>query len=327
MSEVLALKHRPSDFSEVVGQEGIIKQIKSALDKGILGHALLFSGTRGTGKTTTARIVARYLNPQVELKSLALLVAEVDAASNTGVDDVRQLLENIRYAAQGHRVLILDECHQLSKAAFNALLKSLEEPPANTTFILITTEPNKVPPTVRSRCQIYEFKDVELETLKQHYQVVANKENLKLSQEQLEEVALKAEGSVRDGLSLLQKYLAGEEVVVNSSLYFDLVGSIYNNDTVKALELVSQIRKSEEARTIIQTLEKWFYWSSLEFFGLKTPIREFFGTGAAQHFDLKKLQDLFSSCLQIERDLTATPNSKIVLEMGILKLSQVGYNG
>lgn len=323
MSEVLSLKYRPKTFEEVIGQDTTVRQLKSALEKGNLGHALIFSGTRGSGKTTCARIVARELNKNVTNWEAAspLIVTEIDAASNTGVDNVREIIENIRYSVQGHRVVILDEAHMLSKNAFNALLKTLEEPPPGVTFILLTTEPNKLIATVRSRCQLYEFTDVPVETLQSHYLDVAKKEGLDLSPEAAQSIALKAEGSVRDGLTLLQKYLAGEEVVDNSKQYFELVGAIYSGDVTTALELVGEIRKSEEAKTIVQTLEKWFYWCSLEFFGSKTPVRPFFPPEALQQFDLAKLQDLFSKCLDIERDLYATPNSKVVLEMGIIRLA------
>ena len=327
MSDVLALKYRPQSFDEVIGQDTTVCQLKSALEKGNLGHALIFSGTRGSGKTTCARIVARELNKNYDSatknweRNNQLIVSEIDAASNTGVDNVREIIENIRYAVQGHRVVILDEAHMLSKSACNALLKTLEEPPPGVTFILLTTEPNKLIATIRSRCQLYEFTDVSVDILKAHYLDVAEKEGLNLSEEAAQSIALKAEGSVRDGLTILQKYLSGEKVTDNAKQYFELVGAIYSGDVTTALDLVGEIRKSEEAKTIVQTLEKWFYWSSLEFFGQKTPIRDFFSPEALQQFDLAKLQDLFSKCLDIERDLYATPNSKVVLEMGIIKLT------
>ncbi|KKL06906.1 hypothetical protein LCGC14_2591330, partial [marine sediment metagenome] len=142
MSDVLALKYRPQTFDEVIGQDETVKQLRGALEKGNLGHALIFAGTRGCGKTTTARIVARELNPDLSAAEMSMVVSEVDAASNTGVDNVRELIENIRYSSKGHKVIILDEAHMLSKNAFNALLKTLEEPPPATTFILSTTEPH-----------------------------------------------------------------------------------------------------------------------------------------------------------------------------------------
>lgn len=318
MNEVLALKYRPKSFDEVVGQENVVRQLRSALEAKTLGHALLFCGPRGTGKTTTARIIARELNPELSDAELSMVITEIDAASNTGVDNVRELIENLRYSTRGHKVIILDEAHMLSKNAFNALLKTLEEPPPNVSFILVTTEPHKLIATVVSRCQKYEFSEVALETLKNYYQDILEQEGL--SDVNVDAVALKAEGSVRDGLSLLQKSLSGEAHVDNSKNYFELVGAIYSQDVTTALNLVSELRKVEEARVIIQTLEKWFYWASLETFGMKTPIREYFGGDSNLQFDLSHLQRLFDSCLEIERSFTATPNSKIVLEMGVLKL-------
>jgi len=319
MSDVLALKYRPQSFDEVIGQDGTVKQLQGALEKGNLGHALIFAGTRGCGKTTSARIVARALNPDLSEAEMAMVVSEVDAASNTGVDNVRELIENIRYSSKGHKVIILDEAHMLSKNAFNALLKTLEEPPPETTFILSTTEPHKLLPTVRSRCATYEFTDVDVEILADHYKMVSDKEGLNLTAEVVLDVAIKAEGSVRDGLTLLQKYLSGEAVESHASVYFDLVSALYQSDVATALSLVTDLRAKEDGRVIIQTLEKWFYWCSLENFGMKTPARQHF-PGDAPVFDLSHLQSLFNTCLDVERNFSATPNSKSVLEMGIIRL-------
>lgn len=319
MSEVLALKYRPRTFDEVVGQDQVINPLRSALEKGTLGHALLFCGTRGTGKTTTARIVAQELNREYAEdweKMHHMVLTEIDAASNTGVDNVRELIESIRYASHGHRVVVIDEVHMLSKNAFNALLKTLEEPPPKVTFILCTTEPHKLIDTVKSRCQIYEFHEVSLATLEALYEHIMELEGVPAD---VSAAALNANGSVRDGLSILQKALAGEQDADNSKQYFELVGSIYSQDVATALQQVSELRKVEEARVIIQTLEKWFYWCSMETFGMKTPVRPFFGD-AKLDFDLAYLQRLFDACLDVERNFTATPNAKIVLEMGIMKL-------
>ena len=322
MSEVLALKYRPTTFEEVVGQDQTINPLRSALENGTLGHALLFCGTRGTGKTTTARIIARELNRENseifdnwETRH-HLVMTEIDAASNTGVDNVRELIESCRYATQGHRVVLLDEAHMLSKNAFNALLKTLEEPPPGVTFILLTTEPHKLIATVRSRCQTYEFHEVGVKILESYYQKLMDLEGITAD---VSAAALKANGSVRDGLSILQKALSGEQEADTSKQYFEIVGAIYSQDVATALALVSELRKAEEARVIIQTLEKWFYWCSMETFGMKTPVRDFFGD-AKLNFDLSHLQRLFDSCLDVERNFTATPNAKIVLEMGIMKL-------
>jgi len=317
MSEVLALKYRPKTFAEVIGQDNIIQQLETALAEGTLGHALLFCGPRGTGKTTVARIIAQELNKTLTEAELRMNVIEIDAASNNGVDDIRALIENIRYNTRGHKVIILDETHMMTKNAFNALLKTLEEPPPGVTFVLVTTEPHKLIPTVVSRCQKYEFSEVDLATLQNYYAGIMASEGIDAD---VAGAALKAEGSVRDGLSILQKALSGEILPDNSKNYFELVGAIYSQDVTSALSLVSELRKIEEARIIIQTLEKWFYWCSMESFGMKTPVREYFGGETSLDFDLNHLQGLFESCLDVERSFTATPNSKTVLEMGIIKL-------
>ena len=324
MSEVLALKYRPQVFNEVIGQDQTVKQLESAIKNDSLGHALIFCGTRGSGKTTCARIVARELNNDVEdqewPKVSSLLVREVDAASNNGVDDIRDIIENIRYSRNGKSVVILDEAHMLSRNACNALLKTLEEPPEGVTFILLTTEPHKLIPTIKSRCQIYEFHDVDVETLNEYYTKITTQEGLEVSPEIIMNTALKAEGSVRDGLTLIQKFLSGEEVEDHNDKYVDLVEAIYLQDTTTALDIAAELRKSEDARVVIQTLEKWFYWCSLEAFGMKTPIRDKLPENAAKAFDLLYLQKLFEGCLSIERSFAATPNSKTVLDMGIISL-------
>lgn len=319
VSKVLALKYRPKSFEEVIGQNDTINSITNALNNNTLGHALIFAGTRGCGKTTTARILAKELNKDLAVNELGMVVQEIDAASNTGVDNIRDIIDNIRYRTNGHKVIILDEAHMLSKNAFNCLLKTLEEPPPGVTFILSTTEPHKLLPTVKSRCQLYEFKDVDIETLNAHYKSVCQQEGLELDPEIIEDVCLRAEGSVRDGLSILQSFLSGHTLESTGSSYFNLVSSLYQGDVSTSLEITATLRKSEEARVIIQTLEKWFWWCSLENFGMKTPVRKFFNDDKLV-FDLKHLQNLFEGCLEIERNFSATPNSKSVLEMGILKL-------
>ena len=200
MSEVLARKYRPKSFDELIGQDQIVRELESALNNGTLGHALLFSGIRGSGKTTTARIVARELNKDVEdwEKVRSMIVTEIDAASHTGVDNIRDVIESVRYSTQGHRVIILDEAHMLTTNAFNAFLKTLEEPPPGVTFILSTTNPHKILPTVLSRCQRYDFREVSVRELATHYANIGAMEDLNLIDLSYDYIAEQAEGSVRD---------------------------------------------------------------------------------------------------------------------------------
>jgi len=229
---VLARKYRPSKFSEVVGQEHVTRTLRNAFGSGRLGHAFLFSGLRGVGKTSVARILAKTLNCTDEQhtdepcgqcdscceinEGRSLDVVEMDAASHTGVDDIRELRESVMYAAaEGkYKVYIIDEVHMLSKNAFNALLKTLEEPPPRVIFILATTEPHKVPVTIHSRCQRYDFRRISSADMAGHLANICEKENVDITHDSLRRIAIAAEGSLRDSQSLLDQVLsyAGDRV-------------------------------------------------------------------------------------------------------------------
>lgn len=197
-------KLRPTEFSEVLGQEHIVAALKGALAQGSIAHAYLFSGSRGTGKTTFARIVAK------ELGTTKADLFEIDAASNTGVDDVRALNESVATLPfeSKYKVYILDEAHMLSKSAWNALLKTLEEPPPHVIFILCTTEIEKVPPTIVSRCQAFTFRRPTEQLLKKAVEKAAKDEGFSLEAESADLIALLADGSFRDAYGILQKVIA-----------------------------------------------------------------------------------------------------------------------
>ncbi|NPA40076.1 MAG: DNA polymerase III subunit gamma/tau [Thermodesulfobacteria bacterium] len=223
---VLARRYRPQKFSEVVGQTHVVRTLANALKQGRLSHALLFSGIKGTGKTTVARIIAKALNCEnlidgyepcnecrncVEInKGIFVDVIEIDAASNRGIDQIREIIDNLKFApAKGRaKVYIIDEAHMLTKEASNALLKSLEEPPSHVYFILATTEPNKLLPTILSRCQRYDFRRLDFALLIKHLKEICKKENYEIEEEALKLIAREAQGSLRDALSLLDQAMA-----------------------------------------------------------------------------------------------------------------------
>jgi len=227
---VLARKYRPKNFDELIGQEALVRTLTNAIDSGRIAHAFMMTGVRGVGKTTTARIIAKALNYagpdgkagpttgdtddcpicQAITEDRHPDVIEMDAASRTGVDDIREILDGVRYAPTEarYKVYVIDEVHMLSKNAFNALLKTLEEPPEHVKFIFATTEIRKVPITVLSRCQRFDLRRVDVPTLAGHFENLCGKEGVKADEDAINMIARAADGSVRDGLSLLDQAIA-----------------------------------------------------------------------------------------------------------------------
>ena len=250
MSEiVLYRKYRPSKFKEVLGQDHIIKVLEGALKMGNVAHAYLFSGSRGTGKTSVARIMANDLGCSVND------VHEIDAASNRGIDDIRELREAVRTLPfdSKYKIYIVDEVHMLTREAFNALLKTLEEPPNHVIFILATTELQKVPETIISRCQTFVFKKPSDNSLKSFILEIVKKEKFKLDSGSAELIAILGDGSFRDALGILQKVISfskdnkisSEEVTQvtgapSTGLVNQFIESIINNDLEKGFSAVKQ---------------------------------------------------------------------------------------
>ena len=270
---VSARKYRPQNFSTVIGQSHITTTLKNAIGNNQLAHAFLFCGPRGVGKTTCARILAKTINCQKRTKDgeacntcvscvsfdngSSLNIHELDAASNNSVDDIRTLVEQVRFAPQAgdYKVYIVDEVHMLSAAAFNAFLKTLEEPPPYAIFILATTEKHKILPTILSRCQIFDFKRITINDTVTHLQDICQKEGINAEKPALHIIAQKSEGALRDSLSILDKIVSfsGGEVTYNSVLehlnildedyFFTLLGYMQQQQMAEALLLFDSINK------------------------------------------------------------------------------------
>ena len=226
MSLVLYRQYRPKDLDEIVAQKPIVKTLKAALDKGLLGHALLLTGPRGVGKTSLARILAHRLNKvNYDLNETPLDIIEIDAASSGRIDEVRDLREKIKLMPLKlkYKVYIIDEVHMLTKEAFNALLKTLEEPPEHIVFILATTEIHKVPATIISRCQRFAFKAVSKKDLKEHLKKIARLEKIETDDSALDLLSQHAQGSLRDALSLLDQ-LASLKQKISAELVEEILG-------------------------------------------------------------------------------------------------------
>lgn len=351
---VLARKYRPQRFSEVVGQPHVVKTLINALKLGKLTHALLFSGIKGTGKTTIARIVAKALNclnlqdgyePCNECqncqeinKGIFVDVLEIDAASNRGIDQVRELIENLKYApAKGRaKVYIIDEAHMLTKEAANALLKSLEEPPPHVYFILATTEPNRLPPTILSRCQRYDFRRLDLKRVVNFLKYVCERENYEIEPSALELIAREAQGSLRDALSLLDQAMAygvktKEDVQTSlgwheESLVEEIVQILLERDLKKALMLSKSLY--ERGLDLVFLMEKVVEYMRNLFFAKALPgeivvnienpeLKELFVTSSQEDILL-----ILQSLLRDLEVLKRTPYPQLQFELTLAKICE-----
>lgn len=269
MYTALYRTYRPETFQEILGQEHIVKILKNQIAAGSMSHAYLFCGTRGTGKTTTARVLAKAANCLsnearpcgvcAHCKAIKegnfLDVMEIDAASNNGVENIRELRESVKYppAVGRKKVYIIDEVHMLSTGAFNALLKTLEEPPEHVMFILATTEPQKLPPTILSRCMRLDFRRVPQRVIADDMLKICKERGVSITDDALRLLANSADGSVRDGLSILDQVLAGGDKEIDRETVLEYVGTIGEDFFIDLTELVS-LKKSAEALVLLNSV-------------------------------------------------------------------------
>ena len=356
--EVFARKYRPQIFDDLVGQAHVSRTLKNAVAQNRLAHAYLFVGPRGVGKTSTARILAKSLNcvngPTVtpcgkcdNCREIAagnsLDVIEIDGASNNSVDDVRQLRENVRYApAKGrYKIYLIDEVHMLSSAAFNALLKTLEEPPEHVKFVFATTEPQKVLPTILSRCQRFDLHRIPANLIAKHLQFIAGKENITLEPAAAHAIARGAEGGLRDAESMLDQLVAfcGEKISENDVLnvfgftseqtVVDLTGRILRTETPGAIDLLHQ--QSEAGKDMMRLISDLIaYLRDLLVFkakpdALKEDVEADVQTSLAAHAELvttDRLLELVDQFAAAEGRMKWVPNKKLHFEVAIIKAIQ-----
>jgi DNA polymerase-3 subunit gamma/tau len=348
--QVLARKWRPRNFQEMVGQEAVLRMLMNALDHQRLHHAYLFTGTRGVGKTTLARILAKCLNCETGITSKPcgtcsicqsidagkfLDLLEVDAASRTKVEDTREILDNVQYApTQGRfKIYLIDEVHMLSGHSFNALLKTLEEPPAHVKFLLATTDPKRLPITILSRCLQFNLKRVPPEQITQHLLHICKTENISHEAAALELIAQAADGSLRDALSLLDQTIAycGENITgtetrnmlgnIEQDAIFRLLTTIAENDGKKLLQEI--ITLSEHAPNFAQVLEELL--SVLHQISVTQIISEQPGQHEkialfATQFSAEDVQLYYQIALIGRKDLSLAPNPQQCFEMIMLRM-------
>jgi DNA polymerase III subunit gamma/tau len=360
---VLARKYRPQSFAELIGQEAMVRTLSNAIGQGRIAHAFMLTGVRGVGKTTTARIIARALNctgrdgkggptvaPCGECPNCRAIaedrhvdVIEMDAASRTGVDDIRELTEGVRYRPVSARckVYIIDEVHMLSKNAFNALLKTLEEPPPHVVFVLATTEIQKVPVTVLSRCQRFSLRRVPVGLLVDHYRRVAAAEGVAVDEAALALIARAADGSVRDGLSLLDQAISlGDGRVEAAAVHdmlgvgdrgamFDLLESVLRGDAAQALRHSDRLYTDgvDPLMVLQDLLELGHFLSRLKLApeaGSGDPIAESDRERArplADKLSLPVLARLWQMLLKGLGEVQVAPDPSAALEMVLIRLA------
>lgn len=357
---VLARKWRPQQFDDLIGQEHVSQTLKNAITADRVHHAFLFTGARGVGKTSAARIFAKALNcqegptttpcgvcPSCEeiTASRGIDVFEIDGASNTGVDDIRELRENIRYLPSNSRykLFIIDEVHMLSINAFNALLKTLEEPPDHAKFIFATTEPHKIPITILSRCQRFDFRKISLGKVAARLREIAEAEKISISDAGLAMIARAGGGSMRDSLSTFDQVIAfcGEQVedahlqsllgMVDQRLLINLTEALFDGDASRGLGILHRVDEQGHSfrqfcQQLIELVRSLLFISVVESEeGLlehsESELQEL--KALAQRTDLDRLQRTLSLLMQTEAQIAHSNYPRLTLEMAVVKLASL----
>src|SRR3990167_5666221 len=333
--QVSARKWRPQNFSEVIGQVHVVKTLKNAILNNRVGHAYLFSGSRGIGKTTIARIFAKALNcdkgPTPEPCNNCEMcreitggfcsdVIEIDGASNTSVEDVREIRENVKYSsAKGrYKIYIVDEVHMLSKSAFNAFLKTLEEPPAHIVFIFATTEPNKIPETIISRCQYFEFKKLSLNDTIEQLVKIAKMEGIEISREILTLIAKTSEGSMSDALVSLDQIVSFDSILKKD---IQNMLSLVKTLSINGTDLRSFCKEFLEYIRDIMVVKITADPTGLVDFPLTEVENLKF---EAEKISIEELQYMFSIILKTETEIKYVSQPILALEMALIKMTQIG---
>ena len=352
--QVIARKFRPQVFEDVVGQTHVTRVIKNAIEMERLPHAFVFSGPRGVGKTSVARILAKAINCREGISgtpcnrcslceeittSRAVDVFEIDAASHTGVDNIRDLIENSRYAPSvaRYKTFIIDEAHMLSKSAFNALLKTLEEPPPHVIFILATTELSKIPPTVLSRCQRYDFRRIALEDIVTHLKAITDREGIRIDAEALMVIALQADGGMRDAQGMLEHVAATgngaitvKEVedmlgLVGRSTMHDLLIALVNRDAPSLLAVIDQVYRygqdlSQLYRALLEQMRNMMVLKA-GYENIPLPLEEkAFLQDLVRDSSFEEIHRALGVLIRAEEDLKFSSLPKITLETILLRI-------
>ena len=349
--QVSALRYRPQTFEEVVGQQAITQTLKNAVEQNQLAQALLFCGPRGVGKTSCARILAKTINQQQgasEERDYAFNIFELDAASNNSVDDIRQLNEQVRIPPQvgTHKVYIIDEVHMLSTSAFNAFLKTLEEPPKHVIFILATTEKHKIIPTILSRCQIYDFKRISIEDIKESLVKIATNLQIPYEDKALQLIAVKADGAMRDALSIFdrmvsftQKNLTTSGVASNLNIldydtYFKFTEHILNQDIPSILMLIDQvISKGFEGGQFIEGLSNHYRTLLVSKDPQTVPLLEVAAQTKTLYleqskaFDLQILIEGLKIINETSLNYKNSTHKRLLIELCFMQLASLHYDG